>query len=241
MYWVQNMNKKLLGEIIMNFVVFVFALIGVLATILGSSFMSGLSVILYYTIQSNIWIGLTSLVFAVVLIVQASKSKIAIPKWLYSIKFIFVVAITLTMIVFWTLLAPTLMIPSYLFSLSNLFSHSLTPLVALATFIGFDSQKQRLQIKESLLSLVTPVYYLIFVFIMCALEVTFHTFRTPYFFLNFYEFGWFGGATYSDTYGFASFGVFYWILIILAFIFLMGYGLTFVNRLVYRISNKNKA
>ena len=235
------MSRKLIGEILSNLIVFGFAMIGVLATILSSSFMSGTSVILYYTIQSNIWIGLTCLIFAIALIVQANKNTIVIPKWLYLIKFIFVVAITLTMIVFWTLLAPTLMIPSYLFSLSNLFSHTLTPLAALITFIGFDSRKQRLSIKESLLSLVTPVYYLIFVFIMCALGITFHTFQTPYFFLNFYEFGWFGSAVYSNTYGFATFGVFYWILIILAFIFLLGYGLTFVNQCVYRISHKNKA
>lgn len=235
------MKNRLISEIMMNSAVFVFAMIGIIATVWGDSFMSGASVMLYYTIQSNVWIGVTCLALAISLLIQTRNSRIIIPKWLYLIKFVFVVAITLTMIVFWTLLAPTLMIPSYLFSLSNLFSHSLTPLAALVSFIVFDSRKERLSIKQSLLSLVTPVYYLIFVFIMCAFEVAFHTFRTPYFFLNFYEFGWFDGSTYSPVYGFASFGVFYWILIILVFIFLMGYGLTSVNQLIYRFSHRNKA
>lgn len=235
------MRKSKTFEIVINFGVFVFALIGVLATAFGTSGMMGGSVILYYTIQSNIWIGGVCLVYAILLILQDYHKEIKISKWLHIVKFVFIVAITLTMVVFWLLLAPTLNSPSYLFSLSNLFCHTLTPILALITFLIFDARHYYSQMAEALYSLVTPVYYLLFVFIMSNLGVTFHTYRVPYFFLDFYEFGWFTSFIYSDVYTFSSFGVFYWILIILAFILLLGYILAVINLVIYRLAHKKQA
>lgn len=235
------MRKSKTFEIVINLGVFVFALIGVMATAFGTSGMMGGSVILYYTIQSNIWIGGICLVYAILLIAQSNHREIKITKWLHIVKFVFIVAITLTMVVFWLLLAPTLNSPSYLFSLSNLFCHTLTPILALITFFIFDTRHYYLQMPEALYSLLTPVYYLLFVFIMSNLGVTFHTYRVPYFFLDFYEFGWFTRLTYSEVYTFSSFGIFYWILIILTFIFLLGYVLAVFNLLIYRLAHKKQA
>ncbi|MFA5763070.1 MAG: hypothetical protein WC931_05810 [Bacilli bacterium] len=228
------MQKSLLANITVNIIVFICALIGVLATFFGvSGLMTGTS-ILYYTIQSNIWIGLTSLAFAMMQIISLRKKIFKIPDWLYVIKYVFVVAITLTMVVFWLLLAPTIRLPSYLVSPSNLFAHTLTPIMAIVSFLLFDSRSHKLKKKTSLFSLATPIYYFLFAFISSLSGVNFHLYKMPYFFLDFYEFGWFSHATYSNLYTFSSFGIFYWIIIILIFIFLMGYGYMFLSRFLYQ-------
>ncbi|HNY75125.1 MAG TPA: hypothetical protein PKH35_05940, partial [Bacilli bacterium] len=72
------MSKYLLGKISINFAVFICAMVGVIATSFGvSGLMTGVS-ILYYTVQSNIWIGLTSLTFAILQIIGIKKSSVVI-------------------------------------------------------------------------------------------------------------------------------------------------------------------
>lgn len=235
------MNKTRLSEITVNFIVFLFAVIAVLATSIGTPLFMSSVTILYYTIQSNIWIGLTCLAFAIIRLIQIKNSNLQITRWLYITKYVFTVAITLTMGVFWILLAPALINTNYLFTVGNIFAHTLTPVAALISFLAFDSRENQLSKKASLFSLITPVYYFLFVIIASSLGVTFHLYRAPYFFLDFYEFGWFAFGTYSEAYGFASFGVFYWVLLILGFIFLLGFGLVFLNRFLFRKFQQTKA
>ncbi|HOC81300.1 MAG TPA: hypothetical protein PKK21_05460, partial [Bacilli bacterium] len=64
-------------------------------------------------------------------------------------------------------------------------------------------------------------------------EVPFTIFKMPYFFIDFYEFGWFSLSTYSNLYTFSTFGIFYWIIIILLFVFALGFAVLFLNRLSY--------
>lgn len=227
------MSKSSVVNISLNVAVFIFALIGVIATSFGvSALMVGTS-ILYYTVQSNIWIGLTSLTFAILQMANAKNRDLRIPDWLYVVKYVFVVAITLTMVVFWLLLAPTIRVPSYFISPSNIFAHTLTPIASIVSFLAFDSQKHKLEKKSSLFSLATPLYYMFFAIICSLFGVTFSIFKMPYFFVDFYEFGWFSSSTYSDLYTFSTFGVFYWILIVIFFVFSLGSGLLSLNRFVY--------
>ena len=227
------MRKASLINISLNSAVFIFALIGVISTSFGVSGLMTGSSILYYTVQSNIWIGLTSLTFAILQIAGMIKKDVVIPDWLYIVKYVFVVAITLTMVVFWLLLAPTIQYPSYFISPSNVFAHTLTPITAIVCFLIFDSRKHKLDVKASLFSLATPVYYLIFAIICSLFEVPFTIFKMPYFFIDFYEFGWFSLSTYSNLYTFSTFGIFYWIIIILLFVFALGFAVLFLNRLSY--------
>jgi len=230
-----------MADLVINLVVFLFALIGVLATSLSiSGLMSGFS-LLYYTVQSNIWIGVTCLVFALLKIIEFKRNNCLISSWLYAAKYVFVVAITLTMVVFWFLLAPNLKFPSYLASPSNLFAHTLTPITAIISFFLFDSREYRLIKKHAFSSLVTPLYYIAFALIASSSGVMFHSFRMPYFFMDYYQFGWFNFLTYSSEYGFSSFGVFYWIIIISLFIFLMGLGYVYLNNWFYQKVRQNQS
>ena len=235
------MQKVKMADLVINLVVFLFALIGVLATSLSiSGLMSGFS-LLYYTVQSNIWIGVTCLAFAILKIFGYKRGKNLIPSWLYITKYVFVVAITLTMVVFWLLLAPTLKLPSYLVSPSNLFAHTLTPIVAILSFLLFDSRDYQLNKKQAILSLATPLYYVAFAIIASSSGIMFHTFRMPYFFMDYYQFGWFNSLTFSGEYGFSSFGVFYWIIIISLFIFLMGLGYVYLNNRLHQKVRQNQS
>ncbi|MFA5422131.1 MAG: hypothetical protein WC344_05095 [Bacilli bacterium] len=234
-------KRQKIINIILEFAVFVFAFIGVVFTSFGvSGLMTGTS-ILYYTVQSNIWIGLTCLTFAILRLINYHRDDFIIPTWLFIVKYVFVVAITLTMVVFWFLLAPTIQLPSYFLSPSNLFAHTLTPLAAIISFLAFDSRAYQIPKKCSLLSLTTPLYYLFFAIICSVAGVRFAIYQLPYFFLNFFEFGWFGFNRFSEAYGFASFGVFYWIVLILIFIFLLGFGYVFLNRLIFRKVHQSKS
>jgi len=228
------MKARHVLKTLMNLAVFACACTGVIATSIGSHGMMNGSAILYYTIQSNIWIGLTSLLFFAAEIIGLIGKRVAITKWMYVVKYIFIVAITLTMVVFWAMIAPTMYGTSYLLSASNLFAHTLTPLLAIASFVGFDCREYRLAPKLSPLSIATPLYYLAFAIALSLSQVTFNGFRMPYFFLDFYEFSWFSLVTYSSAYGFSSFGVAYWIAIIIATILLIGYGYTALNSLIFR-------
>lgn len=227
-------NKNHILMISINGLVFVFSMIGVLATSIGTPLFMASTTILYYTIQSNLWIGFTCLATAILGFIQIRNKSLRIPSWLYVVKYVFTVAITLTMIVFWLLIAPTLHMPSYLLSLSNLFSHTLTPILALVSFFVFDSRDNFLSKKSSVFSLATPIYYFVFFLLVSSTGVMFGLYRSPYFFLDFYEFGWFGFNVYSEAYGFASFGIFYWIILILLLIFLLGFGLMSLNRLFFK-------
>ncbi|MFA7067736.1 MAG: hypothetical protein WC127_02050, partial [Acidaminococcaceae bacterium] len=83
--------------------------------------------------------------------------------------------------------------------------------------------------------------YVAFAIIASSRGIMFHTFRMPYFFMDYYQFGWFNFLTYSSEYGFSSFGVFYWIIIISLFIFLMGLGYVYLNNWFYQKVRQNQS
>ena len=176
--------------------------------------------------------------FAIVKMMSHKGKNIRIPNWFYVLKYISVVGITLTMIVFWTLLAPAMGNLAYLFSMSNLFAHTLTPIMAIISFLFFDCRQHKLSVKTSFLSITTPFYYLAFALILSSTGFLFYQARMPYFFVDFYEFGWFGFSTYSQGYGFSSFGVFYWLLIVLAITYSIGILFIISNYLIYKYAKK---
>lgn len=84
-----------------------------------------------FTIQSNLWIATLCAVFLVMDIFFKNTIK---PLWLHVLKFMFTVSILLTYIVFSILLAPLVEI-DYLLSLSNIFLHTVTAILALMDFL----------------------------------------------------------------------------------------------------------
>ena len=93
---------------------------------MGGGFMGGGTAFLYFTVQSNLWIGATCALFFVLNAVTLAKPSFLIPRVLHVIKFVFTVSITLTGIVFCGVLAPTL--PGSFKSAANVLTHVVVPI-----------------------------------------------------------------------------------------------------------------
>ena len=184
----------------------------VLTTRLGGDFMGGGTAFLYFTVQSNIWIGAICAVFFALNIAALIKQSFVIPNALYIVKFVFTVSITLTGIVFCCVLAPTL--PGSFKSAANVLTHVAVPFIAVADF--FFCRPQSIAYSRFVFALIPPIYYLVFAGIGYALNWDFGGGNNyPYFFLN-----WDSPA---GVFGFSSempyfMGCFWWIVLLIAFI-----------------------
>lgn len=171
---------------------------------LSSGFMH--SVFTAFTTQSNIWIALICIIF-LVLDTAGVHHK---PQWLYTIKFMFTSSILLTWIVFAVLLAPILK-PSYILSPSNIFLHSLTPILAAADFFLFEDAS-KVRIKHLWTVLIMPLAYMTFAFVSYE-QLGF--LPTYYFFLDYKKSGWF---TVSSS----GLGTGFWIILLSAVLYIKG-------------------
>ena len=130
------MNKSILSVIIKSLLVAI-GTSGIIATYFAAGYMSRGTTFLYFTIQSNITIIAITAFYLFDAIGVLFGRKPINSQILLHVKFCFTVAITITFIVFVTLLAPLVGV-SYFFSYSNFSLHIIVPLLAIADFILFD-------------------------------------------------------------------------------------------------------
>ena len=181
--------------------------------------------LLFFTTQSNVWIAVVCLVGIVLML-----AKVPLKGWMYSVKLVFTVSITLTGVVYCTMLAPFIGAEAYTFSSTLL--HVVVPVLSIVDFFLFDCYAYKKW--ECLTVTVPPFYYLIFAGIGYALNWDFGYGgqNYPYFFLN-----W---GSPAGAFGFSSespyIGVFYYVLILLAFV--VGVGVLFAW-LARRINSKS--
>ena len=172
--------------------------------------------LLFFTLQSNIWIAATCLVGIVLILLKKPLAQ-----WMYSTKLVFTVSITLTGVVFCTMLAPTLGNMAYTFD--SVLLHVVTPVLSVADFFVYDTQATYRK-WECLTVTVPPFYYLGFAGIGYALNWDFGYggLNYPYFFLN-----W---GSPAGAFGFSAeapyIGVVYYVLILLVFV--IGIGALYV-------------
>lgn len=177
--------------------------------------------ILYYTIQSNLWVLLTTAVYLVLSVAGAAMACRA----LEIARFAVLTGITLTFLVFWILLAPR-MEKEYLLSLNNLLVHTLVPLLFIADFFLFN-RIAPLRDAEVLWSAAMPLYYFVFSIAHAAVNprLSFQGGgRYPYFFLDLDRFGWFRLRN--------GIGVFWWVLMILGLTLGLGYFYRFLQTVI---------
>lgn len=191
-----------IASVVCELVVAVCAIVGVW----GNNF-------LYFTTQSNLWIGIVCLGFAIKQIVGMIAPKLArIPVWARRMKFVFTVSITLTGAVFCVVLAPV-----YKGAFSdpvNVITHIVVPLFAVIDLLI--SERERLGGVSIVWSLVPPVYYLAFATVGFMLNWNFGGGNNyPYFFLNW---GSSVGAFGIGGEGVYFLGTFWWILIMIVIV-----------------------
>ena len=200
-------------------------ILGIIFTAQSSAFMGGGSVFFFFTVQSNIFIIVMSLLFLVNDVMLLINKKSFVNQTLLLIKYVATVAITITFIVFFTMLAP-LMGVDYLLSFNNFSLHAIVPILAIIDFILFDTDIN-LTYKNSLLATIAPISYVAFVYIGAIFKLQYgENLYYPYFFLDFEKNGFFFEK---------GFGIIPWIIILLAGIC----GLGFLYCLIIKLRQKS--
>ena len=170
--------------------------------------------LLYFTAQSNIWIGVISLISVFSLTERAQKR-------VFIIKYVLTVSITMTGIVFCFLLSP--FASQYglrAWALSSVLTHALTPVLAIVDFF-LDKQPFTIENKHVFLCSIPPIAYFSIAFILEFFQVDFgRGVPYPYFFMNFRSpVGVFGFSKSTPFF----MGTFYWFLIFPSLLFLIAF------------------
>ena len=196
--------KNAIIRSVIEFTLIVVATTGIIFTNSSGSFMGSNSTFLFFIVQSNITIAAICLVFLIDNILKIFGKPGFVNEVLRKIKYVFTVAITITFLVFFLMLAPTLGV-DYLLSYNNFSLHAIVPILALVDFFVFDMDIHLTKL-SCLLGTLMPLYYLAFFFIGIPLGFRYLGNVAPYFFLNYELNGWF---TISEN----GIGVVYWIII----------------------------
>lgn len=187
----------------------VIGVLGIVFTAASTDFMGGASVFLFFTVQSNIFIILMAFLFLGHEVISLITKKYFTNQIMIHIKFVATVAITITFIVFFTMLAP-LMGMDYLLSFNNFSLHAIVPILAIVDFFLFDADIN-LTYPKSLIGGAMPLYYVFFVYIGVPLNFQYsENLKFPYFFLDYEKNGFFFEK---------GFGVVFWIITMLIGIF----------------------
>jgi hypothetical protein len=218
------MTKKAVFSAIVKFLVLASCVLGLSLHRYSSSGGFMHSIYGAFTAQSNIWISLICIIFFIMNAAGIKKNRL-----LYLIKFMFTSSILLTWLVFAVLLAPILD-SSYILSPSNIFLHSITPILAMADFLLFDNEFS-ISLKSLWTVLVMPLIYLVFAFTVYEQSGSLPTY---YFFLDYKKLGWF---TMTST----GIGTGFWILLLSAVLYLKGIILLILKNSVIQGNSAAKA
>ena len=145
---------------------------------------------------------------------------------MYIAKFLATISITLTFVVFLTLLAPTIeggIIYSYLMNRAgSLCLHFITPILAIIDFLIFDSEYKSRK-SHAFFATIPPLMYVLFIVIASSLGLRWGTMYAPYNFLNFgAKTGWFGFDLSLLGWETLGIGVFYMVVVLSILFIIIG-------------------
>ena len=215
-------------RLILRFVFIVICYIGVYTNIIDTNenaFMGNGTALNFYTIQSNILVLATQVIlFIYDLFYEKLKGKFS--KFISILKFVSTTAITLTLLVFWGMLAPYMEV-EILKSFSCILVHLVIPLGMILDFL-FIKNEYQVKKNDILFSLIPPVLYFIFCLIRAEISEVRLTggSRFPYWFIDIDAYGWLGNEN--------GIGVLYWIMIIAIIVLFIAGCLYLLNK---KISN----
>lgn len=177
--------------------------------------------LLYFTAQSNLWIGIVFLVF----LFHRKRGRTG-----YLFKYTFTVSITLTGLVFCCLLAPFSDESYHPWSFPNLLTHVFTPTFAVADF--FLDDRYSLRKREIFLAVLPPLVYSVFITALEGIGIDFGRGESyPYFFFHY--------RSPAGIFGFSSvrpffIGSFYWLTALL--LLTLGVGWLYAHK--FRLKHK---
>lgn len=233
-----NAKTRTIVSIVLKFLVVLSVIGGLIGCYIDATqYMSENNPLLFFTNQSNIWIGIVSLVFAVLQIINFKKEKFQLDKRLYLVQQVFTVSISLTCIIYCFVLVPSFMATNSdlfnPFSLTQMLLHVIAPVLAIVDFL-ISCRGVNFKVVDSLWSTIPPLYYLGFSIIGYFLNWNFGMGNNfPYFFLNY--------QSPAGIFGFSNvmpyfMGSFYWIILIVVLV--LGMSLLYLK--LINLFNKKK-
>lgn len=222
-------------ECAFNFIVFAFVMTGWMMMLIGGSSLAlsseGLGSLKYFTVLSNLFVGVTSLISAIYGLVSLLKHEEKMPLWMMVIHFSAVTSVTITFLVVICFLSPVAQINGQgyfvMFKGANLFLHLFSPLFAIINWIFF-GHNPKISAKSVSFCIVPVLLYGIFYVLN--------------YYLHFVSSEIEGSSNY-DWYGFMGEGSpLHVIVLILAFIvgsFLLGLGLWALNKVATKLDKQS--
>ena len=179
--------------------------------------------LLYFTQMSNVWIGVTALLFVSFGIRESDTSAHITPKWLHTLRFVFTVSITVTGIIYCGFLAPFATEDYNPWTATGIITHVVVPALSVADFI-IDESEISFKRKHAFLGVLPVLAYFVFASALCAARVDFGRGDPyPYFFMNYYSpVGLFGVDMTASPY--PEIGAFYWISVFLLLVLGLSFG-----------------
>ena len=160
--------KYLKPSLIINSIIVILVTIATIFMFTGFKFMpdgmlleaTKMNMFRFYTVDSNILVGVVSLL-VIIFEIKLMKGKIEeIPKWVYNLKLMGVAGITLTFVVTLVFLAPLYGFYA-MYNNSNLFYHLIIPILSLISYICFENyeNKYRYALIGMIPMFIYSVYY----------------------------------------------------------------------------------
>ena len=157
--------RKIKISLILNIINIIFILFATIAMITNFRFMTnegvleipGVNALQFFTVDSNLLLGISSIIMVVYEVLLLNGKITSIPKYVYLFKFISTVATTLTMMTVVVLLGP--IAPTGYFSLfinSNFFFHLVSPLLGVISYVFFENHN--LMNKKEILYGLLPTF-----------------------------------------------------------------------------------
>lgn len=163
--------KNLKVSICLNILIAVFTIVASIIMFTGFEFMHGRAAILettkigmfkFYTVDSNIFMGLVALIFLLEEIKALKGNTKEIKPIFYILKLAGTIGVTLTFLVVFGYLG--IIAEGGIFSLlmnSNLFFHLIIPVLSIISFIFFE-KTNKIKFKHTFFSLIPTCFYMIF-------------------------------------------------------------------------------
>ena len=164
-------NRDLKISFILNIIIVLFTIFATYSMFTGLHFTKGQDLVLeagklgmfqYFTVDSNLFMGIISLLFTYYEYLVLSNKKKEIPKFAYILKLMSTTSVVLTFLVVFLYLGPISKggIMSMLQN-ANLFYHGIVPMLSIITFIFFE-KTNKIIFKDTFLALLPMGIYGLF-------------------------------------------------------------------------------
>lgn len=179
---------------------------------------SRLQMFKFYTVDSNVLMGIIALVAACIQKNAMKNNQEALPQWYYIMKLVGVVGVTLTMLVTIFFLTPTLGFYAC-FNNSNVFLHLINPVISIICFVCFENT-DRLKFKHTFTGVSTMIIYAVYYVAVSIIHSHGNVVDPGY--------DWYGFFTFGLTSGFIV------VPLLIVITYIISFGLWKLNRIFYK-------